>query len=110
MTLLKTVRGSTLTLACALCLAAPFAQAEPDSQRGRRHGPPPQAIDACRDQTENSACEFTGRRGKIVEGNCISPPRLDAELVCAPEAGRRHQRPHRGDCRDSDDGGSDPEA
>jgi hypothetical protein len=94
MTFLQTARGSTLVLTCALCMAAPFAQAQPDSQGGRRHGPPPEAIDACTDQAENAACEFTGRRGETVEGTCISPPGGDNELVCAPEGGPPQQGSH----------------
>lgn len=101
MTFLKTVRGSTLALACALCMAAPFAQAQPDSQGGRRHGPPPEAIDACIDRTENAACEFNGRRGETVEGTCISPPGRDDGLVCAPEGGPPQRRLH-GQDRDAD--------
>ena len=98
MTFLKTARSTALVLACTLCVAAPFAQAQPgsqsDGQGGRRHGPPPEAIDACADQAEGAACEFPGFRGETVEGTCIAPPGRDDELVCAPEGGPPHQGSH----------------
>ncbi|MBK1649325.1 hypothetical protein CKO36_12100 [Rhabdochromatium marinum] len=92
MSLRQTARRTTLVLACTLYLAAPFAQAQPDSQGGQRHGPPPEAFDACADQLEGAVCQFTGRRGKSVEGTCFTPPGRDGELVCAPEGGPSHQR------------------
>ncbi|NEX20177.1 hypothetical protein G3480_07590 [Thiorhodococcus mannitoliphagus] len=91
MTFTQTAQRTTLALAFTLCLTAPFAQAESDSQVGRRHGPPPEAFDACADQAENAACQFTGRRGDTVEGTCITPRRSDDGLVCAPEGGPPHQ-------------------
>ena len=60
--------------------------------RGRRHGPPPEAIEACADLSEGDACSFTGRRDDDVKGTCIVLPRGNEGLVCAPEDGPPHER------------------
>lgn len=79
-----------------LCSSVPLSSAQPDERRGRRPPQPPQeAIDACEGQQENAACSFTGRRNDLVEGTCISPPRLES-LVCAPEGGPPHHGSHGG--------------
>lgn len=71
-----------------LSIAAPLASAQSDEHGGRRGPPPPprEAIDACADKQENDSCSFTGRHNDVVEGSCISPPRVDT-LACAPEGG-----------------------
>lgn len=57
-----------------------------ERQKGKRRGPPPEAIEACANQTEGEVCSFTGRRGDMT-GVCFAPPKDDAELACAPEGG-----------------------
>lgn len=58
------------------------------ARKGKRQGPPQQAFEACSGQTEGAACAFTGDRGDA-EGTCITPPRGEETLVCAPERGQR---------------------
>lgn len=87
--LAKTISAAMLA---ALLTCSPLAQSGSDDRQGKRRGPPPQAFEACQDQTAGAVCGFETRRGEL-EGTCIVPPR-DAEsevLVCAPE-GRRHRR------------------
>ena len=60
--------------------------------RGRPHGPPPEAIEACAELSEGDACSFTGRRDDDVKGTCIVSPRGDEGFVCAPEGGPPHER------------------
>ena len=71
----------------ALCAAIVItnAHAQP-GERGGRRGPPPEAIEACADLTENEACSFSTPRGDM-QGICIVPPRDEASLLCAPEGG-----------------------
>ncbi|GAB5414993.1 MAG: hypothetical protein Cons2KO_25960 [Congregibacter sp.] len=79
--------------ALTTALAASLTAAEEDENRRQRRGPPPEAIEACAELAEGSACAFTGRRGEA-SGVCFAPPREDAVLACAPEGGprRRHDR------------------
>lgn len=113
---MQTARNTALVLTCTLCMSLPFAHAQPatqsdgysdshsnsgsanqsdsrsDAGRRRRHGPPPEAIDACTNQAENAACEFIRFNGRTLEGTCILPRGSGNELVCAPEGGRMHRR------------------
>ena len=89
------------TLCIAVLLLAPLAEAKPRDLQGRegaRRGPPQEAFDACANQSEDSACSFTGRREETVQGSCVVP-RAPAEqadlLVCAPEGGPPHLRHQR---------------
>ncbi|MDP5054732.1 MAG: hypothetical protein NWP69_13150 [Congregibacter sp.] len=93
MSITKTPRGLIPTLLITSILATASlpltAAAQPDEsegQRGKRRGPPPEAIEACANQSEGEACSFTGRRGDMT-GICFAPPREDAVLACAPEGG-----------------------
>ncbi|MFK8030602.1 MAG: hypothetical protein AB8G18_10205 [Gammaproteobacteria bacterium] len=72
----------------ATCLLAPFATAE-DENRGKRRGPPPEAIEACSGMEEGSICSFSGRRGDEVQGSCIVIPNDSETVACAPEGGPR---------------------
>ena len=73
-------------------LSASLSCAAGPEGRGRPHGPPPEAIEACADLSEGDACSFTGRRDDEVKGTCIVLPRGDEGLVCAPEGGPPHER------------------
>lgn len=74
----------------ASVFASSLAIGEEDEARQKRRGPPPEAIEACAELAEGSACAFTGRRGDM-NGVCFAPPRDEAVLACAPEGGpRRH--------------------
>lgn len=59
---------------------------------GRHMGPPPGAIEACKDKTEGTAVEFTNRRGETVKATCTH---VHDALVAVPEGwpGGRHEMP-----------------
>jgi hypothetical protein len=60
---------------------------------GHHMGPPPEAIEACKDKTEGIAVEFTNRRGETVKATCTQ---LHDRLVAVPEGwagGRRGTQP-----------------
>ena len=82
----KVIRGLTLMVVVGTYLSSTIARAQPDQQSGKWRGPPPQAIEACADQSEGAACSFSGRRGDV-EGYCIVVPQEHGELACAPEGG-----------------------
>lgn len=88
MSITKGTRCITLTVILATYLNSTIANAEPDQQSGKRRGPPPAAFEVCADQSEASACSFSGRHGDVT-GSCIAPKRDDQDdkLVCAPEGG-----------------------
>ena len=68
----------------------------PGGQGGPQGGPPQEAIQACASLTEGTACSFTGRQGETMTGSCITPPRGEASLICAPEGGNaRPPRPEK---------------
>jgi 4-amino-4-deoxy-L-arabinose transferase-like glycosyltransferase len=64
----------------------PVSPSNPSSQlpQGQRNGPPPQALDACANQTQGSACSFTQPNGNTINGSCITPPNTES-LACAPQ-------------------------
>ena len=53
-------------------------------QQTPRNGPPPQALAACENQTQGSACSFTQPNGNTINGSCITPPNT-SDLACAPQ-------------------------
>ncbi len=55
----------------------------PSPQQNLRNGPPQQALAACVDQVQGSACSFTQPNGNTINGSCITPPNMD-QLACAP--------------------------
>ena len=59
-----------------------------DGPAGRRGpmGPPPEAIEACKDKSEGAAVEFTNRRGEKVAATC---KKINDQLVAVPEGGFR---------------------
>lgn len=72
-----------IVVAGTLCVGL-LAQAQPpdDSNRGRRGGPPPEAIEACSGASEGQACTVDTPHGTL-EGTCRQVPDLD-ELACVP--------------------------
>ncbi|WP_414981672.1 hypothetical protein [Congregibacter sp.] len=76
------VTGMLAVAGISLPAAAQSDEGE-DRQKGKRRGPPPEAIEACANQSEGQACSFTGRRGDMT-GVCFAPPKEDAVLACAP--------------------------
>ena len=96
-------KSTFLNLLGALSLAMLLSNAAfagEDGQRGKkqgRHGPPPEAIDACAGLAIDQACEFVSRRGDTLTGVCFAPEREDAVLACRPE---NHRRKHRDEGQD----------
>ncbi|MEW6401450.1 MAG: glycosyltransferase family 39 protein [Chloroflexota bacterium] len=52
--------------------------------QGNAGGPPPQAINACANLTQNAACSFNLPNGNEITGTCITLPNL-TELACTPQ-------------------------
>lgn len=61
-----------------------------------RHGPPPEALEACSSSVTGQACSFEGRRGEVT-GTCET---RREELVCVPE----HMRGEKGQRRPPESG------
>ncbi len=53
-------------------------------QPGLRNAPPPEAITACANSAQGSACSFSLPNGNTINGSCITPPNI-AQLACAPQ-------------------------
>lgn len=83
-----TVKNVLTASTLILLISIPFTEtyARPEGGRG---GPPAEAIEACADKAENDSCSFSSPRGDMVEGSCISPPRGEGSLACAPGGGHR---------------------
>lgn len=65
---------------------------------GRGHGPPPEALAACRGRARGATCTVTPPGGRAISGTCDSPAE-DAPLACRPEGpppGAQGQRGRRG--------------
>jgi hypothetical protein len=86
-----------LAMACAglsLMIAAGFTSsvyAEPNSANrppmnqngeGRPHGPPPEALDACKNKKDGDVCQFNSPHGDVVSGTCWAPQ--GKPLACKP--------------------------
>jgi hypothetical protein len=53
------------------------------------HGPPPEALAACTNQTAGAACSFS-HHDRSLTGTCKAPPEgSNGALACAPEGGPR---------------------
>jgi hypothetical protein len=73
---------STLAVALPFGIVIPLAAAD----HGHPHGPPPQAIEACKNHNRGDACSVTfGDR--TITGTCDAPPQApaDAPLACHPD-------------------------
>ena len=53
-----------------------------NGQGGRRQGPPPEAIEACKGKQAGDSVEFTGRRGETLKAICED---RDGQFVAVPE-------------------------
>ncbi|MFI4941392.1 MAG: hypothetical protein ACHP7O_13770 [Burkholderiales bacterium] len=49
------------------------------------HGPPPQAIAACKDKSSGASCSFVGRENQTRSGTCFAPPGENHPLACRPD-------------------------
>ncbi len=62
----------------------------------RPHGPPPEAIAACKGLASAATCSFVGRQGQKLSGTCFKPPaggqgkpagQSEMSLACRPDRG-----------------------
>lgn len=86
---------AALVFSAALLLTVSVTVRGEDGEHRKRRGPPPEAIAACAELAEGSACGFEGRRGDSLTGSCFAPPREDAALACRPAGGRPRDRGER---------------
>ena len=85
---------------CASAIPALAASSEDNQQHsGKRHMPPPEAIEACKGLSEKDTCQFNGRNNELMSGVCDTP-RHAAEnsnesptLVCRPKRGNHDKTP-----------------
>ncbi len=80
---MKRLVMTTLGLALVLSACASAERPAGDREGRGRHGPPPEAIEACASASEGSSCSFTGRRGDTLQGTCEII--RDDQLACVPE-------------------------
>lgn len=68
----------------SLLLLLPISGCAEDSKRDERgqHGPPPEAIEACKDKKAGDAVSFKGRRGESLKATCQE---VEGTLVAVPE-------------------------
>ena len=72
-----------ITIILVLVLALPIsACAAERGENGRRQGPPPEAIEACKDKAEGDSVTFTGRRGESLQATCKE---IQGQLAAVPE-------------------------
>jgi hypothetical protein len=87
----KTLSRLAIMLAAATAIASgatAFAQTPPGPQPGggEHHGPPPEAIAACKALKLSQPCSFTSPRG-VESGTCFQPD-ASKPLACRPAAPR----------------------
>lgn len=80
--------SALLLLSSTTALAAPDQRPpqggnEPRPQEHQRHGPPPEALEACRGKAAGSTAEMKTPRGDIVKGKC--------QMVMIPDQDRRER-------------------
>jgi len=84
--IINTAAGILLLVGSASA-AAWAMDGPPDS--GRRIGPPPETIEACKDKNEETKVEITNPRGEKMNAVC---KQIDGQLVAVPEEGFRGQK------------------
>lgn len=60
-----------------------------DRRPGDRMGPPPEALEACKNKSEGTKVEVTTPRGKKISATCRE---IDGQLVAMPEDGFRRPK------------------
>jgi hypothetical protein len=58
--------------------------------RGGPMGPPPEAVEACKNKSEGTAVEFIGHRGEKIKATCKL---IDGQLAAVPTDGFRSLKP-----------------
>ena len=66
-----------------LVLSSTAFAGELHEKKGKRHGPPPVAIEACVAAVDGDACSFEGRHGDALSGQCATDK--EEVLACRPE-------------------------
>jgi hypothetical protein len=56
---------------------------------GRHMGPPPEAVEACKNKSEGTVVEITTPRGDTIKATC---QKIDGQMVAVPEGGFRGQK------------------
>ena len=93
---MTSLRTTALAALFALPLAA-FAQPPADGAGGPPHGPPPEAVAACKGKAVGATASFTDRSGRTVSGPCtkmgdvvaVPPPHPQGDPGgMAPQNGR----------------------
>lgn len=84
--IIKTAAGLLLVLGSAS--SAVWAMDGPGGRGGHR-GPPPEAIEACKDRNEGAEVEITNRRGEKRKATCRQ---INGQLAAVPEGGFRGLR------------------
>jgi len=73
----------------SLAVAAPPDRSD---DKGKRRGPPPEAIEACEELEVDDACTVT-LRGEEKTGQCMSGPDGQGPLACRPDDAPDRQGP-----------------
>lgn len=58
-------------------------QDKQSAPEGKRRGPPPEALAACKGKSAGTECSFQSPRGDTVSGTCFAP-KADLPLGCRP--------------------------
>ena len=78
--MIGTMVGALFLIGSALAAAVWAIDGPPGP--GRHMGPPPEAIEACKDKSEGTVVEFTNRRGETVKATC---KQIADRLVAMPD-------------------------
>ena len=66
----QTTKQIVLALTLLTLLSTAACGKKENHRRGRRQGPPPQAIAACKGKQAGDRIEFKGRQGQTVQATC----------------------------------------
>ena len=70
-----------------ICTTTAFgADTAPNQNRGRQHGPPPEAYTACEDKTVGDTSQLVSPRGDTISGTCEQE---GDRLVLRPDRSRK---------------------
>lgn len=84
-----------ITIICLLSIGVVFAQNSEPPKGPLQGGPPPEAIDACRDKADGDACSFKSPHGTL-EGLCKSTPD-GKHFACVPKGHKPGRHPQQGE-------------
>ena len=89
---IKNFSIARISLFCALAISSTLLCAQPpaappaDGQKPPHHGPPKEALDACKTLKSGQDCGFTSPHG-AVKGSCFAPE--GRPLACRPKDARK---------------------